>query len=864
MNGLHLSAGSAYAGAALFSVTYFICSAMMPSCLSLPKRSLFFTSLCSIFPLLLAVLAMPATVSHAQDYHPPAWPLVTHHPYFSIWSATDTLTSSATRHWTGANQGLQGWLKVDGRVYRFMGAAEKTYHSIVSASDEQTYHPRYTESAPAAEWFNPGFVDSAWKKGAAPFGDNEQEDKTRWTSHDIWMRRSFVLAAVPKGPLLLKLQHDDNAEVYLNGRLAFAAKGWTSGKYIYVPIDSLAAFSLHRGNNLLAVHVENTAGGAKLDIGIVQEEKPVTSPGTTALQTGASMNATQTTYGFTCGPVDLQLQFTSPLLAFDLDVMSRPVTYINASVHSGDGKPHQVQISLAASSNLAVNTPAQEVVAGTLRSGKLQLLKVGTTAQPVLQKKGDDLRIDWGYCYLGAEAGKQVQARISLASSLRDPFAAVAPVTKGKQINLQFVSDLGRVGEDTKEQLFLLGYDELYDVQYFGQNLRPWWRLRAGASMENEMEHALAEYKVVLKHCVSFSRQLREDAVRSGGEEYARLCEMAYRQSIAAHTLTKSPDGEFLFLSKENFSNGSINTVDVTYPSAPLYLLYNPALLKGMLNGNFYYSESGKWKQPFAAHDLGTYPLANGQTYGEGMPVEESANMTILTAAIARAEGNAAYAKKHWATLTGWTDFLVKEGFDPANQLCTDDFAGHLARNANLSAKAIVAIGAYGMMAGMLGDTATAAKYQGIAKGMAARWETMCDEGDHYALTFDKGGSWSQKYNIVWDKVLGLHLFRKEVLEKEIAFYLTKQNTYGLPLDSRKTYTKSDWILWTAVMASKQEDFLALLHPVYKFATETSSRVPLSDWHETTDGKMVGFQARSVVGGYFMKLLYDKFNEANP
>jgi len=470
------------------------------------------------------------------------------------------------------------------------------------------------------------------------------------------------------------------------------------------------------------------------------------------------------------------------------------------------------------------------------------------------------VRIDWGYMYVAAPKSAHAIQFITSEKDALNAFSinSGAAIMSGRLLALNTIIPFGSVGKLPVSKFVEIGYDDIYAIQYFGTNLRPWWNNSGKETIEGQLTLAATQYANVIAKCEALNKQLYASAVKAGGKTYADLCVLAYRQSIAAHQLVRSPQGELLWFSKENFSGGFINTVDVTYPSAPLYLIYNPKLMEGMLSGIFYFRESGKYKYDFAAHDLGSYPHANGQTYGEGMPVEESGNMIILTAAIAKAEGNAEFARKHWKTLSRWVDYLVNEGFDPQNQLCTDDFAGHLARNANLSIKAIVGIGCYAQLAKELGETQTAEKYRKIAEDMVPRWMKIADDGDHYVLAFGSPGTWSQKYNMVWDKVLGLHLFPQAVYNKEINFYLTKQNKYGLPLDSRKTYTKSDWIVWTATLANNQKDFAALTDPIYKYATETPTRVPLSDWHETTDGKQVGFQARSVVGGYFMKMLYQK------
>ncbi len=277
------------------------------------------------------------------------------------------------------------------------------------------------------------------------------------------------------------------------------------------------------------------------------------------------------------------------------------------------------------------------------------------------------------------------------------------------------------------------------------------------------------------------------------------------------------------------------------------------------------YAASDRWKFPFAPHDLGTYPQANGQVYGDGergvnnqMPVEESGNLLCLFGAVAQMEGNANFAGLYWKQLEQWAAYLKEKGFDPEKQLCTDDFAGHLAHNVNLSAKAICGLGSFAKLCAMRGDQAKADEYFKLAREYAARLVAEASDGDHLRLAFDRPGTWSQKYNMVWDRILGLNLFPAEAKQKEMDFYKKMQNQYGLPLDNRETYTKLDWITWTATLTQNRDDFEALIAPVIAFLNATPDRSPMTDWYQTKTAQKVGFTARPVVGGVFLQMLYNQ------
>ncbi len=461
--------------------------------------------------LLFAFVSLAAAAE--VEFRPPAAPLVASDPYFSVWSMSDRLTDDVTRHWTKAPQPLTGFIRIDGKPFRLIGAEP---------------------------------------------------------------------------------------------------------------------------------------------------------PNTPAMrQTGLEVLPTRTIYRFEDAGVKLVLTFLTPALPRDLDVLSRPVTYVSWQVQSADAAAHQVGIYFDAGALLVVDKPDQEVAWSRYQVPGLSVMRMGSQRQAVLKKWGDDVRIDWGYLYLAAPAGERSSSILTDAGSARGSFLKGGSLPETDDLDMPrdtrrrtpvmaFAFDLGAVSASPVERYLLLAYDDVFSIEYLNRRLRPYWR-RNGAGAADLLGDSARDYTSLRERCERFDGDLMADLRSAGGDEYSRLSALAYRQAVAAHKLVADVDGTPMFFPKENFSNGCIGTVDVIYPSSPLFLLVSPRLMEASLAPLMEYARLGRWKFPFAPHDLGTYPLANGQVYGGGerteenqMPVEESGNMLLMVAALARTDGNAEFAAKYW------------------------------------------------------------------------------------------------------------------------------------------------------------------------------------------------------------------------
>jgi hypothetical protein len=590
----------------------------------------------------------------------------------------------------------------------------------------------------------------------------------------------------------------------------------------------------------------------------------------------ATVLPTRTIYQFEGAGVHVTLTFFNPDLPTDVDVLSRPLTYLTWSVKSTDGAPHAASLFLSASGELAVDHPTQKVVGQRATVPGFTAMRMGTPDQPYVQRNGDDSRIDWGYAYVAADE-KTSKGAIAPQAACFDAFAGdgsvppadmpATPVTVSDGTPTMAVAiDLGSVTGEAVERRAMLAYDDVWAVDFFGRKQRGFWRKGATPDGEHLIAVADRQYAELLAKSEKFDAELMADCAKIGGDEYAYMCSLAYRQTIAGCGIAADANGQPMMFTKENTSNGNMATVDVLFPMDPIWVLLSPTLAKASVAPVFTYASSPQWKIPYAPHDLGEYPVAFSKSRENGtvdasepMPVEESGNLIILADAIAHDDGNTKFVDPWWPEVTKWVDYLEKYGPDPESQLCTDDFNGRLAHNSNLGVKAIVGLGAYADLAKMRGDMATYNKYIALARADARNWMKQADDGDHYRLAYNKPGTWSQVYNLVWDQILGLNVFPPEVAQKEIAHYKQALQPYGLPLDSRNMKTKSDWTAWAASLANSKDDFQTLIAPMGHYLDTTPDRVPFSDGYyvDRFEGRDNFFHARPVIGGVFVRMLTD-------
>ena len=595
-----------------------------------------------------------------------------------------------------------------------------------------------------------------------------------------------------------------------------------------------------------------------------------------AVLTERCVTPSKTLYTFTAGESEITVSFRAPFLLNDLDLVSTPVNYLDIETRSLDGQARDIGISFIWHDDICKDgIAASEPMAGNeYDAGGYNLAWMGKQVQPLLSKSSDHITIDWGYAYIASEA----------------------PVCFDR-VNGHW----GLVSEKTlkagESMMIALAYDDVASIQYFEYTAHAYYA-RNGKTIVQAIREMMTRHDEIAEALEKLDGELLVKAEKAGGESMKALAAAAYRHSICAHKLIADREGNPVFLSKENDSNGCIGTVDVSYPSMPLYLMYAPELVRGMCRPIFKFASMPVWKDDFAPHDVGRYPAATGQVYAlrgrrgrekacvindekcdviiypsgqfppaflyEGkdniyelrnqMPVEECGNMILMVAAAMRADGKTEFARENLPTLKKWVKYLEEYGEDPGEQLCTDDFAGHLAHNVNLAFKAVCGLAAYGWMMEKLGEKDEAAYYQSAAKDMGRKVYERAKTENGTALTLD-GAGWSLKYNTVWDKLFGFGIWDEEFYKKEIDRYMQEANEYGIPLDSRKTYTKSDWIMWSSAMADTKEGVEGFAKPLVKYLKETSTRVPFSDWYDTVTGKYICFIARSVQGGIFMPLL---------
>ncbi|KAK4211121.1 hypothetical protein QBC37DRAFT_20642 [Rhypophila decipiens] len=595
-----------------------------------------------------------------------------------------------------------------------------------------------------------------------------------------------------------------------------------------------------------------------------------------ANQTSLEYTSTKSIFTFDiAGKVTLTVTFFSPVYPDDLGRQSLQFSYIAVKAKSSDGSSHKVQIYMDVSAEFASGDLSQVINWETKTSGNLTYHRFYRANKSQFAESGEIA--SWGDWYLTTGTDSGLTYHIGQDNEVRANFAnkTVLPNTidsNFRAVNdnwpvFAFSHDVGSVKTDEVERLFTLGLIQDQVINFAGQSgqlaaVPGLWQsfyqddISAVVAFYNDYGHATSV-------CQRLDGQIKTDSESTAGQDYSTITTLSVRQTFGALQFAGTGSKPYVFL-KEISSNSDIQTVDVIFPALPIFMYLNATLTRYLLDPLFENQESGAYPNKYAEHDLGTFPVAKGYPAGndEPMPLEECGNMIIMSLAYAQRAGDVDYLKAHFAKLSQWAEFLVEDSLIPANQLSTDDFAGTLANQTNLAIKGIIGLKAMSQIASL---TKNEDKWGQTAVDYLAKWKVLAINNDtttpHTTLSYGDKASHGLLYNIYADKLLSLNFIDQEIYDMQSNFYPTVALEYAVPLDTRHTWTKSDWQLFAAAVASDSTKKM-FISKMAAWIGRTSTNRAMTDLYDAGSGAYPEggpvFVARPVVGGTFALLALPK------
>ncbi len=570
-------------------------------------------------------------VHHVGRFTSGDYPLIVLSPDFTIFAVNDTLPEHSLRFRDGRDFPLVGLLEVDGDYYRFWGRNGKQLKALAPIASDKSWIGKYTFLYPGVSWMDADYDDSHWLTGEGAFGTEYIDDiHTPWASRDIYVRREFSAGSLLSDSMRLYLRyaHDEAIDLYINGhQLLNTGYAWDYHGVMEIP--SAVVETMKDTISIIAAHCNNLAGKGILDFGVYAEEE-CPAKMLSAKLVDVDMQATQSYYTFHCGAVELKLTVLTPYLVDDLDLASLPINFLTYEIHSLDGKVHNTKMTfkLGVEKAFGKNTLTFSQKEGVHR------MKIGSKEQKLWVNK-DIGKPSWGFFYW-AMKGKDV---------------AMLADKDGK-----FVSVVAKsFGVEKTSGRLLFAFDELSSLQYFGENLYPYWNKNRNRTMEVLLDKVLCDYPFFKTKCDQFDDNYMLKGYRLAGEDWAQQFLLPYRRLWSYYHLAADMNKSPICFAD------TVGNIRVAYDLGAVSLFWSSSTerVKALINPIFQYSESGKWGKDYPAYDVGVYPIAHTQANEGEHPVLSAANILLLTAAVARLENSPDYAREHWDVLTRWGDYLI-------------------------------------------------------------------------------------------------------------------------------------------------------------------------------------------------------------